>query len=129
MPALSLQHDGLFRAFKKSAFLSLHLSERGESVFFEMTLLAIQHGLVIDEYPTIERLAGHLGNQGAAASGSLAGGGGRVNPPPAQVQGGAGAADRPDQRIEDLSEAQAEALLLQKLAAALGSAAGLGTEK
>jgi len=47
--------NNLFRAFKKSAFLSLRLSERGESVFFEMTLLAIQHKLRIDEYPTIER--------------------------------------------------------------------------
>lgn len=47
--------NNLFRAFKKSAYLKLPLTERGESVFFEMTLLAIRQGLKLDEYPTIER--------------------------------------------------------------------------
>ena len=52
--------NNLFRAFKKSAFLSVSVFQSGGRACFEMTLLAIQHGLIIDEYPTIWRsLPGH----------------------------------------------------------------------
>ncbi|MBN2382957.1 DegT/DnrJ/EryC1/StrS family aminotransferase [bacterium] len=44
-----------FRAIKRNTYFKLPLTERGESAFFEMTLLALRQGLTIDEYPTVER--------------------------------------------------------------------------
>jgi len=49
--------NNLFRGFKKTAFEALRLRERGESVMFEMTLLALESQLEFKECPTVERPA------------------------------------------------------------------------
>ncbi len=49
--------NNLFRGFKKTAFETLRLRERGESVMFEMTLLALDSRLKFEECPTVERPA------------------------------------------------------------------------
>ncbi len=49
--------NNLFRGFKKTAFEALGLRERGESVMFEMTLLALESRLKFEECPTVERPA------------------------------------------------------------------------
>ena len=49
--------NNLFRGFKKTSVLKLDLSEPGESVMFQMTLMALEKGLKLDESPTVERHA------------------------------------------------------------------------
>ena len=49
--------NNLFRGFKKTAVSKLDLSETGDSVMFQMTLMALEKGLKLDESPTVERHA------------------------------------------------------------------------
>jgi len=47
--------NNLFRGFKKSSIQQLDLKENGESIMFEMTVLALENNLTCGECPTIER--------------------------------------------------------------------------